>query len=441
MLFTKEDLRKMIMPLLVEQLLVVAVGMADTIMISSVGEAAVSGVSLVDNINILLINIFAALATGGAVVVGHALGKKERETACQAAEQLFFFVVLSSVAVMATVLLCQELILTKVFGKIEADVMENARTYLWITALSIPFIAVYNGGAAVFRVMNNARISMITSMIMNAINICGNALLIYGFGMGVEGAAIPTLVSRMIAALLITYLLFRQDLEVCLRRPLSLRMNWRVIKKICHIGVPNGIENSVFQLGKIMVLSLVTSFGTTAITANAVANSVGTFQIIPGMAINLALITVCSQCVGARDYDQARYYTKLLIKYTYIGIFLVDGMIILLTPLILKAYHLTPETSQVTEKILIYIGICTILIWATSFGLPNTFRAAGDVRYTMCVSMVSMWVFRVGFSVVLAKNMGMGVFGVWVAMTVDWLFRSILFVIHYIRGSWTRVEV
>lgn len=441
MLFTKEDLRKLIMPLFVEQLLVVAVGMADTIMISSVGEAAVSGVSLVDNINILLINIFAALATGGAVIAGHALGKKERETACQAAEQLFLFVILSSAVVMAVVLLCQELILTKVFGKIEADVMENAKTYLWITALSIPFIAVYNGGAAIFRVMNNARISMVTSMIMNGINICGNALLIYGFGMGVEGAAIPTLLSRMIAALLITCLLFREDLEICLRRPLPLRMDLRIIKKICRIGVPNGIENSMFQLGKIMVLSIVTGFGTTAITANAVANSVGTFQIIPGMAINLGLITVCSQCVGARDYEQARYYTKLLMKYAYIGIFLVDGMIILLTPLILKAYHLTPETSQVTERILIYIGICTILIWVPSFGLPNTFRAAGDVKYTMCVSMFSMWVFRIGFSVILGKNMEMGVFGVWVAMTVDWLFRSSLFVTHYIRGKWTRIEV
>lgn len=441
MLFTKEDLRKLIMPLLVEQLLVVAVGMADTIMISSVGEAAVSGVSLVDTINILLINIFAALATGGAVTVGHALGKKERETACQAAEQLFLFVFLSSVAVMAVVLLCQGLILTKVFGKIEADVMENAKTYLWITAFSIPFIAVYNGGAAIFRIMNNARISMVTSMIMNGVNICGNALLIYGAGMGVEGAAIPTLVSRMAAALLITCLLFRQDLEVCLRRPLLLRMDWRVIKRICRIGVPNGIEDSVFQLGKIMILSLVTGFGTTAITANAVANSVGVLQIIPGMAINLGLITVCAQCAGARDYEQARYYTRLLMKYAYIGIFLVDSVIILLTPLILKAYHLTPETSRVTEKILIYVGICTILIWVPSFGLPNTFRAAGDVKYTMCVSMFSMWVFRIGFSVALGKNMGMGVFGVWVAMTVDWLFRGSLFVIHYIRGKWTRVEV
>ncbi len=441
MLFSKEDLRKLILPLFVEQLLVVAVGMADTIMISSVGEAAVSGVSLVDNINILLINIFAALATGGAVIAGHALGKKDTERACQAAEQLFFFVALSSVVIMAAVLLCQDLILTKVFGKIEADVMENAQVYLWITALSIPFIAVYNGGAAIFRVMNNARISMVTSVIMNLINICGNALLIYGFGMGVEGAAIPTLVSRVIAALLITGLLLKPDLEVRLRRPLPLKLDWQVIKKICHIGVPNGVENSVFQLGKILVLSLVTSFGTTAITANAVANSVGTFQIIPGMAINLALITVCSRCVGAGDYGQARYYTKLLMKYMYLGIFVVDGLIILLTPLILKAYHLSPETGEVTQRILIYIGICTIAIWETSFGLPNTFRAAGDVKYTMCVSMISMWIFRVGFSFILGKNLGWGVFGIWVAMTIDWVFRSVLFVIHYIRGGWTRVKV
>lgn len=439
-MFSKQDLKKLILPLIIEQILLVAVGMADTIMISSVGEAAVSGVSLVDTINVLLINIFTALATGGAVVAGHCLGEGSREKASEAAEQLTVFTAVVSIVVMIIVIAGHQWILTHVFGKIEADVMADAKIYLLITALSIPFIAVYNAGAAIFRAMSDARTSMIISLIMNGVNIAGNALLIYGLRMGVEGAAIPTLVSRILAAVIVIVLLRKPELEICLRKKMDFYPHKKVIRKICYIGIPNGLENSIFQLGKILVLSLVTSFGTTAIAANAVANNIAQFQIIPGMAIGYAMVTVVSQCVGAGHYDEARHYTKLLLKYMYAGMWLVNIFVVFICPLIVKAYNLSVETGDLTEKILIYHAACCMTSWSLAFGLPNTLRAAGDVKMTMIISLVSMWVFRIGFSFLLGQTLHWGVFGIWVAMTIDWLFRAIFFVIRYRSGKWQEIR-
>ena len=439
-MFSKQDLKKLIMPLIVEQVLLVAVGMADTIMISSVGEAAVSGVSLVDTVNVLLINIFTALATGGAVVAGHCLGEGSKERASEAAEQLFLFTAAASVFIMVLVLAGHQWILTRVFGRIEVEVMANARIYLLITAFSIPFIAVYNAGAAVFRAMSDSKTSMKVSLVMNGVNIAGNAILIYGLGRGVEGAAIPTLVSRMLAAVIVAVLLRKEELEIHLRSRMDFHFRRRIIRKICYIGIPNGLENSVFQLGKIMVLSLVTSFGTTAITANAVANNIGLFQIIPGMAIGYAIVTVASQCIGAQKYEEAKYYTSLLLKYMYAGMWLVNIVVIFVCPFIVRAYHLSQETGELTTQILIYHAVCCMLIWSLAFGLPHTLRAAGDVKVTLVISMLSMWIFRVGFSFFLGKTLQWGVFGIWVAMTIDWLFRAILFSLRYRSGKWQEIH-
>ena len=316
-LFDNRALVALIIPLIIEQFLAVLVGMADSIMVASVGEAAVSGVSLVDNIVVLLINIFSALATGGAVVAGQYLGRKREEEACKSAGQLVWFVTISAVGVTAIVYLCKSFILHGVFGKIEADVMEHANTYLLIVTASIPFIALYNGGAAIFRAMGDSKIPMIVSMIMNVINVSGNAILIYGFHCGTEGVAIPTLVSRAVAAILITILLCNSKRVLHLEKTFRYRFDGAMVKNILKIGVPNGLENSMFQLGKILVLSLVSTFGTYAIAANAVSNAVAMFQILPGISINLAIITVISRCVGARDYEQVKYYTRKLHIITH----------------------------------------------------------------------------------------------------------------------------
>lgn len=434
--FSNADLCKLIVPLIIDQFLQAFVGLADSIMVASVGEAAVSGVSLIDTIMVLILNIFTALATGGAVIAGQFLGKKRDEMACKSTNQLISFTLKASLIIMLLCYLGRNFITHVVFGKIEADVMYNCNVYMMIVFASIPMTALYNAGAAIYRAMGNLAVAMKISMLMNAINLGGNALLIFVFHRGVEGVAIPTLVSRTVACVIMMFLMNNQKHTLHLYHPFSFKTDWGLLKKILYIGVPNGLENSMFQLGKILVLSIVTSFGTASIAANAVSNNVATFAILPGMSVGFAILTVGAQCVGAGDYEQVRYYTKKLMKIVYVSLFAANILVVLAVPYIIKIYGLSAEASQYAHKILIYHSICAVTIWPLSFSLPNTLRAAADVTYTMILSIISMWIFRIGFSVVLGVYCHMGVFGVWVAMTIDWLFRAVCFSIRYLRGKW-----
>lgn len=440
-LFSNKDLRKLIIPLFIEQFLAIFVGMADSIMVASVGETAVSAVSLIDNIMILLINVFVALAMGGAIVAGQALGRKREDEGCEAAEQTLLFSTLFAVVIMILIYACKWFILHVVFGKIEPDVMRDSNTYLMIVSLSIPFLAMYNAGAAMFRSMGDSKTPMKMSLVMNGINIAGNALLIYGLGMGVEGAAIPTTFSRAFAGVWMLLLMRDKSKILHIRTVFGLRIKWPVLKKILHLGIPYSLENSMFQMGKILVLSLVSSFGTASIAANAVANSVCAFGILGGQAIGYALSSVSAQCVGAGDYVQVRYYTRKLMKYAYGLLALINGLIILILPLIIRVYNLSEETGHMaTEIITLHAGMA-IFIWALSFTLPNTLRAANDVAYCMWVSIGSMWIFRIGFSFVLGQYLGLGLLGVWMSMIADWIVRIIFFVIRYRGNKWQLKKV
>lgn len=435
-LFSDKSLYRLILPLIIEQLLLVTVGLVDSMMVSSLGEAAVSAVSLVDSINILLINTFTALATGGAVVAGQYIGQKREDSACKAADQLVLFLTVSSIVVMILCYLSKYFILHVVFGKIEADVMSYANTYIMIIFTSIPFIAIYNGGAALFRAMGNSKITMKISIMMNLVNLTGNAILIYGFKMGVAGSAIATVFSRMLSALVICYLIKNQDLQIHLSKKLCKRFDKKLIQKILYIGIPNGLENGMFQLGKIIVLNLIATFGTAAIAANAVGNFIALFQIVPGMAISQAALAVTSQCIGAGDFDQTKYYTKKLIKLSIMSILIAVLITTIALPIIIKAYSLSPYTAKMTKAIILYHGVIAVFIWTISFVLPNTLRASNDVKFCMIIAILSMWIFRIGFSYVLGRYMGLGVMGVWIAMSIDWIFRAICFVVRYKGGKW-----
>ena len=439
-LFSSKDLRRLIIPLLIEQFLAIFVGLADSIMVSSVGEAAVSAVSLIDTIMVLLINIFTALATGGAIVAGQALGRKRAEEGCEAAEQTLLFSTVFSIVIMGLVYAGKWLILHVVFGKIEADVMANCNTYLMIVTSSIPFLAVYNAGAAMYRAMGDSKTPMKMSLVMNVLNLAGNALLLYGFGMGVEGAAIPTALSRMLAGVWMLFCMKDSTKVLHVRTILGLRFKGKTLRKILHLGIPCSLENSMFQLGKIMVLSLVSGFGTASIAANAVSNSVCAFAILGGMSMGYALSSVSAQCVGAGDYKQVRYYTKKLMGYSYASMLAMNLLIIMALSFIIKVYNLSPETGKMAEEIILYHAVCSVLIWPVAFTLPNTLRAANDVGFCMIVSVVSMWIFRIGLSFVLSKNLGMGVLGVWVAMTIDWVVRAIFFAFRYRGTKWQKAK-
>lgn len=429
-MFSRKDLLKLIIPLIIEQVLAVTVGLSDSMMVSSVGEAAVSGVSLVDSINVLLIGLFGALATGGAVVSAQFLGHKEEKSACSAGEQLIASILILSFFLMLLSLLFGRHALNLLFGEVSPDVMSNARIYLFYSALSFPFIAVYNACAALFRSMGNSKISMKISAYMNIIHVTVNAVLIFGFGFGVMGAAISTMLSRTFAAVTLFILLKNKKHVIHIGTIRGFRPDIMMINKILRIGIPNGIENSVFQIGKILVQGIVAGLGTASITANAIAGTIGGFGVLPGAAIGLALITVVGRCVGAHDFDGVKHYTFKLMKMTYIFMAVINGILIFLIPLIIRLYNLSEETSEIAWQLMAYHCVLATLIWPLSFSLPNALRAANDVKFTLMISMISMWVWRIGFSYVLAILFHMGVLGVWIAMTIDWLFRSICFVIR-----------
>ncbi len=438
-LFTKRDISRLLWPLVVEQILEVTVGMADVLMVSSVGEAAVSGVSLVDMINVLILNIFAAMATGGAVVVSQWLGAQEREKACHTAAQLLTAAFLLAICIMILVLIFRSSLLHLFFGPVEPDVMDACLVYFSISAWSYPFIALYNAGAALYRSMGNSRISMYTSIFMNIVNVSGNAICVYGLHMGVAGVAMPSLVSRFLAAILMLLLIGSRENSVYVRyRWSELRPKALYMKRILHIALPSAMENSMFQLGRILVVSIITNFGTTQIAANGVANNLDNFGCIPGMAINLGIITVVGRCVGAGDLKQTRYYAKKLMRVCLLCTAALNGIMMLMLPLILGLYSLSAETMQLTATLVYIHSGFLIPLYVPAFSIPNVLRAANDVKFPMCISIFSMWIFRIIFSYILGIYFGMGAIGVWCAMVADWAFRAICFSVRYFRGRWTK---
>lgn len=439
--FSNRDLRRLIIPLLIEQLLNCTVGLLDSVMVSSVGEAAVSAVSLVDCVNVLLLQVFAALAAGGAIVAGQYIGCRDVKRACKAGQQLTLSLGILSLAVMAGMYLLVDFLMHVVFGAITAEVEGYARTYMLIVNASIPFLALYNVGAALFRVMGNSRVSMVVALIMNVINVGGNALLLFGFGMGVEGVAIPTLAARVAAAGIILALLCRQKHAIHFSRGMSFRPDWRMIRNIMSVGIPNGVETSLFQLGKIIMLSLISSFGTASIAANAIGNNIAQYQILGGVSVGIAMVTVVSQCVGAGDYDEVRRYTRKLLKLGYVLIWVMVGITTALLPLILHLYNVSAEANEYALACILLHGITACLLWPMAFTLPNTLRAAGDAKYTMAASVAVMWIVRIGFGYLLGGFFGLGVFGVWVAMILDWVVRIPLFWCRYRGHRWEHMSL
>ena len=440
-IFTNHQLLTLLWPLIIEQTLSVLVGMADTVMVSSVGEAAISGVSLVDMINQLIITVFAALATGGAVVTSQYLGAKKPEQAARSAGQLVGLSALLGLGVAAFCLLARRPLLRLLFGSITDDVMDAAVTYFTITALSFPFLALYNAGAAIFRSTGNSAVSMKVSVIVNAINFCGNAICIFLLGMGVEGVAIPTLISRAVGAVIILALAAQHEYVLRITPQSVTHLEGGIVKSILRIGIPSACENSLFQLGRVLVVSMISLFGTVHISANAVANNLDAVGAIIGTAMGLAMITVVGRCVGAQDLDQAVYYTKKLLLWDYIAQGIANAAVILSLGVVLNMYTLSPETrSLAAELVIIHCGM-GILIWPAAFVLPNALRAANDVKFTMIASVVSMIVWRLVFSWILCVNLGWGAIGVWWAMIIDWACRTVCFVWRFASGAWKKNAV
>ncbi len=414
----------------------VTVGMLDSVMVASAGEAAVSGVSLVDTVNLLLIYMFTALSAGGSVVLSQFMGKRDFAAVKEPAKQLIWLVFLVAFLITVLTVLFRIPILNLIFGSTPPEVMANARIYFLFTALSYPFLGIYNACAALFRAMGDAKTSMRISVVMNLVNVAGNALLIFVFHMGAAGAAIATLFSRIVGAGIMLLLIHDRRHTIFVEKLLHFRPDFALIRRICGIGIPNGLENSMFQFGRVLTQSLISGFGTAQIAANAVANSLTSMQYIPGTAIGLAMITVVGRCVGAEEKAQARQYTKKLMGIAYASIWVISLFLCIFSKGLISLYNLSPEASAICMVLLLYHSVCVSTIWPTAFTLPNAFRAASDVRYTMVLSIISMWILRIGMSFVLGKYLHFGIYGVWISMTCDWLFRAVMFAVRYVRGTW-----
>ncbi len=436
--FTNKQLAAIIIPLIIEQILSVTIGMADTLMVARVGEEAVSGVSLVDSINILLTNIFLALATGGAVVAAQALGEKNPAKARHAGSQLILSITCLATVIMMISLAGNSFILRTVFGNVEELVMQNAAVYFYITALSFPFMAIQGGASALLRVMGNTKVTMYVSFGLNLVNIAGNAFFLLALHWNAAGVATATLISRVIGALILWMILKNKKRDIYFTNPLTWRFDFAVVKRIMQIGIPTGIDNVIFQVGKILVQSLVVSFGTSAIAANAIVGMVAGCSYIPGNAVGITFLTVVGQLVGAGDYKGAKKYIVKLVSVS-ISVMAIFNMIILFANhSLVGLYHLSPEGTRMAEQVIAYHSVAAILLWSLAFTLPNALRAADDTQYSMVISILSMWVFRVGLSYLFGRNLGMGLLGVWVAMSIDWVFRAVCFIYRIASGKWLK---
>lgn len=434
-MFSDMDLKKLIIPLILEQILVMLVGISDTVMVSYIGEVAVSGVALIDILEYFIITVLVAVSTGGAVIISQYLGRKDRQQAELAAGQLINIALLMAGVITIVCLLCYQQILGFLFGSVEAAVMQVAIDYLLITICSIPFIGLYGAVAAMFRSMQQTRVILYSSMVMNIINIVGNALAIFVWDTGVAGVAAATLVARIAAAAILFALASNKKNLISISYSDLLHWQQKIIVQILRIAVPSGIENGLFALGRVLVTGIVAMFATTQIAAYSVANGIDQIAVIVVNGINVAMITVVGQCVGANDYQQARIYTKKLITIAYWSTAVLGLAVCLCLPLLLDFYGVSRETYEMAFTLVVVHNLMAALLHPLAFNLPNSLRAAGDVSFTMYTGVGSMLVFRLLAAVVLGIHFDLQIFGVWIAMSLDWLARSIAFYYRYRSGN------
>ncbi|MDR2101996.1 MAG: MATE family efflux transporter [Treponema sp.] len=429
-------------PLIIEQVLAVTMGAADTMMVSYVGEFAVSGVNIVDNINNLLIIAFTAMCTGGAVVTSQYIGRRDAKNANVASKQLVYIVTLLSLVIMVVALILRRPIISLLYGKIAPDVMDAGTVYFFITALSYPFLAIYNADAALFRAVGNSKITMRIALLVNIINIGGNAFFVFVLHIGVAGVALSTLLSRIAAALVLTGLLVRNRKGgLSLAGILKIQFVRPMISNILNVGIPSGLENSMFQIGRLLTQRIFTTFGTMAIAANAIASVINSFSFMPGMAYGIALLTIVGQCVGAGDYGAAKKETAKIMKLAYLTLFVIGVLIYVFMEELLSLFSLSPEAHDLAKVFLQVHCISMVIAWPMSFALPNALRAAGDARYVMIIASLSMWFIRVIAAYLLTYSLGIGPLGVWLAMGVDFLFRGSFYFFRWRRGTWQNKRV
>lgn len=440
LLFQRKDIQALLIPLMLEQLLNSLMGMFDTVMVTSVGSAAVSAVSLVDSVNNLIIQIFSALAAGGVIICSQYLGRNERENAIESARQLVLVVAFLSASISVLCAVFNRPLLRLIFGSVEDDVMAGSVIYFGITLISFPVFSLFSCGSAFFRAGGNSRFPMIISVIGNAMNIAGNAVLIFVFDMGIAGAALSTLASRIFCFIAV-FIALRNDRNAIYIRRYRTRPHWGTIKRILTISVPSGLENGMFQFGKLAIQSTVSTLPTYAIAAQALTVIFENVNGVAGIGVGLGLMTIVGQTLGAGRREEAKFYIVKLTELSYLVILLSCLAVLAISKPVMLLSGLEERSADLCFSMLCFITIVKPLVWPPSFTIPYGLRAAGDVRYSMLLSSLSMWIFRVATVVILIRGLHMGPLAVWIGMAVDWCVRAVFFVIRFHGGKWLKHEV
>ena len=435
-MFSNRKLLLLLIPIIAEQFLNSLMGMADSMMVSNVGAAALSGVSLVDSINNLVVQAFNAMATGGVIICSTYYGQRDIKRANESARQVILVSAFISFLLMFICLIFRNQLLHTIFGQIDSDVMEAAGIYFLLTIVSYPGISLAAAGSAIFRAQGNTKLPMNVAIISNILNVAGNALLIWGFGLGVYGAAIATMSSRLFSAIVLLALLRRDKQEIFIREYHKIRPDFNKIRKILAMGIPNGIENSMFQFGKLAIQSSVSLLGTAAIAAQSMTNIFENVNGVAGIGVGIGLMTITGQCLGAGRKDEAIYYTKKMIGWGYIAILSSCLFTYAIARPVVHLAGMEPESAALCIYMLGWITIAKPLLWPLSFVTPYAMRAAGDVKFSMLIATLTMWFCRVTLATILIRVVGMGAMGVWIGMFADWAIRGVVFTIRFKSGKW-----
>ena len=439
-MFSNKQLKDMILPLLMEQFLLMLVGLADTMVVSYAGEAAVSGVSLVNSFNTIFINLFTALASGGAVVVSQYIGRRDMKMASESSSQLLMAATVFAVVISIPVLIWKVPLLKGLFGKVEPDVMEACKTYLRISVYSFPALGIYNAGTALYRSIGKTSVTMKISIVSNLINVAGNLIGVFVFRAGVAGVAYPSLIARTFSAVVITLLCFREK-EVRYVGRWIFQWNRELLKKMLSIAIPNGVESGIFQFVKVALSSVVALFGTYQIAANGISQSIWSVAALISVTMGPAFITVIGQCMGAGDIRQAEYYFRKLTKVTVCISVAWNTLIFLITPLLIKIFAVSRQTGQMILYLVLIHNIANAVVFPFADPLGKGLRAAGDAMFTMGISLVTTIGVRLIFSILFGIVLNLGVIGIALAMCLDWTVRGVIFWIRFRQGKWKTYRV
>ena len=438
MLFSNRYLIRMFVPLLLEMILSRTIGFVDALMVAGAGESVLSGVSLVGSINELSHYLFSAMTTGGSVIVAQILGTRDYEKTNHASKQLIWSSFLIAFIIMAFAMIFHKQILSLAFGKVDADVMKSASVYFFIMVMGYPLSAISDSCSAILRIAGDTKTTMYISLFGNLLNVCGNAILIFGFHLGAAGAALASLFTGVICCSLRIFIMHKKSNTIYIDNIFRYKPDFSLVKKICNIGIPSGIDNSLSQFGKVLTVSLISGFGTYQIAANTVAGTLTGFQLIPGGAVGVIMVSIVGQCIGAGEKEQAKYYAKKLLGAIYVLNIVVALIMSIFAHKLVAMYHLSPESSEIAINLVYLHSIFVCILWPAAFSINGAFRAASDVKFSMVVSVATMWICRVGLSFVFGKYMGMGIYGVWYAMIFHWFIRALIFGTRFIRGTWLK---